>query len=43
MVASSISIADTNTALNVAVAEELKKMADKLEKSTNIEKQSKGN
>lgn len=38
MVASSISIADTNTALNVAVAEELKKMADKLEKSTNIEK-----
>ena len=38
MVASSISIADTNTALNVAVAEELRKIADKLEKSTNIEK-----
>lgn len=38
MVASSISIADTNTAINVSVAEELRKMADKLEKSTNVEK-----
>lgn len=38
MVASSVSIADTNTALNVAVADELKKIADKLEKSTNVEK-----
>lgn len=38
MVASSISIADINTALNVSVAEELRKMADKLERSPDVEK-----